>query len=717
MSRMNLLYLARLTDRVPILPRFRPVHLQGNGSSVDFSDVFDIGRLRKELKTPILEWHLGSENVEDLGCWDVQSKIWEADSAALEPPVELNLDTSYTPIPHWVRGSIEMDQADRSMYPRPLASLVAFNKRATSSRALPTPALSPLHQKAQAPDDQLFCCNSLYFDFTVQLLEARQDISPEWQGVGRHMYVQNVVENHTRQTLGLTPEERKPPNGVHPPRRLRTAMQTRWRPLRTTVSPHCPRTSVASKRCTHRLWKRSDEADPPWWEPVYKLGCPRPNYTETIALYGPLRAPYRRFKHRLSRYPTFIDAVIHSAAYGFVGTDTSTASILARRQVSSKGDVDPYGQVEKTSRGRMIQHWVNEILRIEGVSGAYSLAVAVAAPQNLDGAPTPPYPDPPFADMPFFRRRAMGIVTPREQQNSTRTISIHAPTLYQRPDPAAQKRISLSTRAPRSKSGSGTVRARPVPRHDNDNVAQKQQAGTSICPVPYAAVHPLPADHIPLHRLRESCQRGAPRAVLDPARPRRTQSLPASQDLGGALKAHLPPPVSSPPLPKADQPQRYDSTLMRQRYRPHTPDGAEHPLPPTILHSVDPTSRATTSPAVAPVSQDLDGALTLRLLASLRRRSLRARPSVPTPSDAVVRFVPFACYPSLSTTSASKMREKEGITRRSTTKKRKMHRPNATSSKRAFEDAHGVRCAREADGAQGAALGAFGGEGGETCVD
>jgi hypothetical protein len=35
----------------------------------------------------------------------------------------------------------------------------------------------------------------------------------------------------------------------------------------------------------------------------------------------------------------FIDAVIHSAAYGFVGTDTSAVSILGRRRVSSKGGV------------------------------------------------------------------------------------------------------------------------------------------------------------------------------------------------------------------------------------------------------------------------------------------------------------------------------------------------------------------------------------------
>jgi hypothetical protein len=53
---MNLLYLARLTERVPIIPRFQPVHLTGNVSHIEFSEVFDLPRLRKELRTPILEW-------------------------------------------------------------------------------------------------------------------------------------------------------------------------------------------------------------------------------------------------------------------------------------------------------------------------------------------------------------------------------------------------------------------------------------------------------------------------------------------------------------------------------------------------------------------------------------------------------------------------------------------------------------------------------------
>ncbi|KAK7005766.1 putative O-fucosyltransferase-like protein [Favolaschia claudopus] len=343
---MNLLYLARLTERVPILPRFRPIYLKGKVSALDFSDVFDLARLRKELKTPILEWRdvkdPESKAIETVGCWDIHDKSWETDSYFLQPPVDLNLDISYTSIPPWVRDSLEMDQKDRSMYLWPLASLISFSKRVTTMRALATPSPSPLHQKIQAPDDQLFCSNHLSFDFSLRLLEVRQDISPAWQAVGRHMHltpaVQEVAAQSTRQTLGLASTAHIPPYiavhirrgdfakrcklaGVSPSECLApfSAYVRRVKEVRAEILED---TGVA----VDRVIVTSDEVDEAWWEPVHKVGWLRPNHTETLAVHG-------------SWYPMFIDAAIHGAAYGFVGTDSSTGSILARRRVSSRGGV------------------------------------------------------------------------------------------------------------------------------------------------------------------------------------------------------------------------------------------------------------------------------------------------------------------------------------------------------------------------------------------
>jgi hypothetical protein len=54
---MNLIYLAQMTERVPIIPRFRPVHVDADdGSHIDFGEVFDIQRLEAGLGKHILEW-------------------------------------------------------------------------------------------------------------------------------------------------------------------------------------------------------------------------------------------------------------------------------------------------------------------------------------------------------------------------------------------------------------------------------------------------------------------------------------------------------------------------------------------------------------------------------------------------------------------------------------------------------------------------------------
>lgn len=51
----------------------------------------------------------------------------------------------------------------------------------------------------------------------------------------------------------------------------------------------------------------------------------------------------------ISRYPVLIDAVIQSSGVGFVGTDRSTMSILARRRVQSWQD----GAVRTLKWGRL----------------------------------------------------------------------------------------------------------------------------------------------------------------------------------------------------------------------------------------------------------------------------------------------------------------------------------------------------------------------------
>lgn len=83
---MNLLYLALITDRIPIFPMFTPSHVGGSVPPIDFGLVFDVPRLRQAIGKPLLEWREvkdpNSTSVDELGCWNV----WEASQSREDYP-------------------------------------------------------------------------------------------------------------------------------------------------------------------------------------------------------------------------------------------------------------------------------------------------------------------------------------------------------------------------------------------------------------------------------------------------------------------------------------------------------------------------------------------------------------------------------------------------------------------------------------------------------
>lgn len=116
---MNLLYLALLTERVPILPFFTPTHVatgaKGHVGGIDFGEVFDIPRLSREIGKPVLEWwqvkvrfyfilffeicltnrlqDRNSTSIDPLGCWNTWQAVQKSNT---EPhfssaPQRLNL--------------------------------------------------------------------------------------------------------------------------------------------------------------------------------------------------------------------------------------------------------------------------------------------------------------------------------------------------------------------------------------------------------------------------------------------------------------------------------------------------------------------------------------------------------------------------------------------------------------------------------------------------
>lgn len=79
MSQSNLLYLAHITQRIPILPPFSPdpnhMWLENHPPNIPFGEVYDLPRLSEAMHMPILEWHqvknLTNPEIEPIGCWSL----------------------------------------------------------------------------------------------------------------------------------------------------------------------------------------------------------------------------------------------------------------------------------------------------------------------------------------------------------------------------------------------------------------------------------------------------------------------------------------------------------------------------------------------------------------------------------------------------------------------------------------------------------------------
>ena len=87
MAQTNLIYLARLVGRVPVLSDFVPGHMHGNPGFLPVSTVFDLPRLAETLRMPILEWSdlkliedPKQGEWEDIGCWSLHVEIFGKDA-------------------------------------------------------------------------------------------------------------------------------------------------------------------------------------------------------------------------------------------------------------------------------------------------------------------------------------------------------------------------------------------------------------------------------------------------------------------------------------------------------------------------------------------------------------------------------------------------------------------------------------------------------------
>jgi hypothetical protein len=182
-SQGNLVYLALLTERVPIIGPFTPSHIGGDAGSILFSEVFDIDYLSRSIGIPVLQWNEvknpSSEEIEDIGCWSV----WQAVQVHETEPRYTNalpleglgeymstckpfqvdspprIDISFTEGPGWLH-KFPGNPHDPHAHFWGIASLLYSPERENN---LKEPQPSKVHGAILPPDEHLACFDYLYY--------------------------------------------------------------------------------------------------------------------------------------------------------------------------------------------------------------------------------------------------------------------------------------------------------------------------------------------------------------------------------------------------------------------------------------------------------------------------------------------------------------------------------------------------------------------------
>ncbi|KAJ7447236.1 hypothetical protein FB451DRAFT_1411978 [Mycena latifolia] len=217
----------------------------------------------------------------------------------------LKLDVSYTIASNWIK-ILPNDDGDPHASFCALASLALPETRAQS---LQTPALSPIYQRAIPPDEHMLCFDYLYY------VGANK--------VGPPPTILHDSEGYVRLALGIKQVHHSTPPyiAVH----VRHGDFVGWCtvPVKDCFAPLSAIARRVAEVKAELLERRgiavthvimtSDQTDSAWWDAVH---------SRTVAQHG-------------VRYPTLMDAAIQSGTVGFVGTDRSTVSVIARKRVSS----------------------------------------------------------------------------------------------------------------------------------------------------------------------------------------------------------------------------------------------------------------------------------------------------------------------------------------------------------------------------------------------
>lgn len=342
MTMGNLFYMARLTGRIPIFPKFVPTHaaLDGDHRSIPFSEVFDTKYLSQKTGIPVLEWPQvkdeNSTHVDNLGCWNV----WEATQEAehhprnSQTPDEISVDISYTKLPKDIKTT---DIFTTFWHLAPYSQSNVRERRLRDQ----SPDPSPLHQVTLHPSEHLLCFDYLYYVTAQWPYDFLEPWSPAWTDAMQYFRwterLETIADKYLRRAMHITDDSVSTPAYI--------AVHVRH----ADFAVHCEGDYSSKEDCyaplsayairvreiqlellekkgidVTRVVMTSDERDPAWWADVDALGWVYVDSEKekVVEEYG-------------AWYPVFIDAVIQSGGVGFVGTEQSTMSYIAMRRVET----------------------------------------------------------------------------------------------------------------------------------------------------------------------------------------------------------------------------------------------------------------------------------------------------------------------------------------------------------------------------------------------
>ncbi|KAI4517033.1 hypothetical protein K525DRAFT_261224 [Schizophyllum commune Loenen D] len=195
-SQFHILYLALLSERVPIIPPFiANGHVGFDEPLLSFSDVFDLDHLRAQLRAPVLEWSdvQASDGASDtLGCWALAN--WhEAAQTPMDFSHALGVDVVYTPVPH--------DPRSEYMYATVTVAELVHPGSALSQVYRST---SEAQQASLPPDDHIACFDFTYFVSSTADLNLDHSAGsywPAWWMAGRHVRFTRTVRERAQVQL------------------------------------------------------------------------------------------------------------------------------------------------------------------------------------------------------------------------------------------------------------------------------------------------------------------------------------------------------------------------------------------------------------------------------------------------------------------------------------------------------------------------------------